>query len=185
MAEQFRFRPTAQGGVIVGSLEPEESQLLDRLLADVAELLEPAASETADPLVALTGYAPDVVAPEDPAVLSLLPNASADEAMSAEFRRLSEFSLRTQKTDDLAAARVLLGGRTSLRLTVAEAETATRALTSVALVLAERLGVTDDDAAARVASIENPTNDDEFLAVLYNFVGWVRGALSAALIDAL
>lgn len=185
MAEGFRFRPNAQGGQIVGALEPEERELMLRLLSDVGELLEPQRDAAEDPLVALTGYSPAASTPEDSAVLTLLPNASRDSELSEEFRRLSEYSLRTEKISDLQAARLLIDGRDTLRLTVEEAETLSRALTSVALVLADRLEISNDDDAAAVSAIENPKDDDEFLAVLYNFVGWVRGALSGALIDAL
>lgn len=184
VAERFRYRPGADGGSVVGRLEPEEIVILERVLADVEELLAPEGGEDQDPLVELTGYSPAAETPQDGALRALLPDAAEDGESAGEFRRLTEYSLRTDKIADLRAARMLIAAE-SLRLSLEEAETLARAFNSVAIVLAERLAIRTDEDAAAVSEIEDPQDDDEFMAVLYNFVGWIRGGLSAALVDAL
>lgn len=184
MAEHFRFRPGADGGRIVGLLEPEEITLLDRLLSDVETLLDPEEDAGQDPLVAITGYSPSAEEPEDSAVLALLPHGTPDPEDRSEFRRLTEYSLRQEKIEDLRTARGLLASG-SVSWSVSEAQTVARALNSLALVLADRLEIRSDDDAAALSEIADPSDDDEYMALLYNFIGWLRGAVSGALIDSL
>ncbi|GAA1347665.1 DUF2017 family protein [Falsarthrobacter nasiphocae] len=185
MAERFRYRPGADGGSFVGHLERGERAVLTRALADVAELLASDAPHgDVDPLVEITGYRPDAAAPEDPALLALLPDASLDPDVAGEFRRLAHEDVRRAKLEDLARSQEIFA-RDSLRLSREEAEAASRGLNSVAIVLAARLGVVDEETAEEVSAVEDMTDTESALAVLYNFVGWLRAGLSAALIDSL
>ena len=71
-------------------------QLIE-LLSD-GEPLEPVGD---DPLEAMLDFDAPREAPEDPALLRLLPDAHRDDAeVAAEFRRFTERGLRESKVDD-------------------------------------------------------------------------------------
>lgn len=109
-----------EGDQLVAEVDPGEREVLATVVADVAELLgggrfEDRARETGSARPG-SGAAPDdaaavamrlrldpLPAPDDPAVHRLLPDASRDDdAVAAEFRRLTEDDLRQQKIDRLA-----------------------------------------------------------------------------------
>src|SRR5262249_13744547 len=110
----------------------------------------PPVGPAADPLEALVGIGPaagsPAAAPQDPALVRLLPDGYTDDAEAAEeFRRLTETSLRRHKSE--TAQRVLDtlppdGGPVCLD------EEATRAwlstLNDIRLVVGTRLDVTED-----------------------------------------
>lgn len=86
----------------------------------------------------------------DPALGRLAPRAyHDDEHADREFRRLTEGDLMTRRRTDAETVNTSLG-TTDTRLEVVmdeqEAETWMRTLSAMRLVLAERLGITSDDA---------------------------------------
>lgn len=110
-----------EGDELVAEVDPGEREVLATVVADVAELLgggrfEDRARETGSARPARAGDASDdpaalglrlrldpLPAPDDPAVHRLLPDASRDDdAVAAEFRRLTEDDLRQQKIERLA-----------------------------------------------------------------------------------
>ncbi|MBN0040167.1 DUF2017 family protein [Cellulosimicrobium cellulans] len=162
------FRAEAQG--YVAELEPSERIVLAQLAGDVAQMLqeglpgrapgahrEPGegAPDDAWSPPGWTGPVPGghgsgATPPPDPAVSRLLPDASDDVEVAAEFRRFTQ--------DDLAArkvGRLVLLGRTLVDsepteaapfvVTREDAEDVAGALTDVRLVLAERLGLRTDE----------------------------------------
>jgi len=159
------FRPEAHG--YVAELEPSERIVLAQLAGDVAQMLQeglpgrpPGTSGEGAPDDAWSppgwtgpvpgGHASDATPPPDPAVRRLLPDASDDVEVAAEFRRFTQ--------DDLAArkvGRLVLLGRTLVDsepteaapfvVVREEAEDVAGALTDVRLVLAERLGLRTDE----------------------------------------
>lgn len=109
-----------EGDELVAEVDPGEREVLATVVADVAELLgggrfEDRARETGSARPGRGAAADDpaalgmrlrldpLPAPDDPAVHRLLPDASRDDdAVAAEFRRLTEDDLRQQKIDRLA-----------------------------------------------------------------------------------
>ncbi len=172
----------------VAGLGPTEREVFATVVADVAELLgaarfgadEATEPDTSGPLGALRMSTGTVDAPQDPAVRRLLPDASRDDdAVAAEFRRLTEGDLRAEKVGrlrDVWAALVAPAGprepgapgarrrsrpRTAvdddddLVLSREDAPAFAAALTDVRLVLAERLGIeTEEDADRLYATLE-------------------------------
>lgn len=158
--------------------------------------------------------------PDDPAVHRLLPDASRDDAaVSQEFRRLTEDDLRQQKIDRLAelfdalavdalangadAGDGAAGSRRSrrargrheaaavVRVDVARAPALAATLTDVRLVLGERLGVTDEEASARLEDevvATRPGADDhaaqarQYLGSVFLALGWWQETLMACLL---
>ncbi len=134
---------------IVMRFDPADAQVLRGLVTGVRELVggrSDDATHPVDPLEELVGTGTNTQAPRDPALARLLPDGYADdEEAAAEFRRLTETSLRQHKSE--TAQRVLdslpeQGGKVCLD------EDATRAwmsaLNDIRLVIGTRLDVTEE-----------------------------------------
>jgi|GEM_PF-100511 len=108
-----------------------------------------------------------VAAPRDPAVRRILPDASEDPELAAEFRRLTDADLRERKIAGLRTwwhALRTPGGRQgdAVAITAAEAPAVAAAMTDVRLVLADRLGVrTDEDGEAIYRELERASTPGE------------------------
>lgn len=85
----------------------------------------------------------------DPALARLAPSGYTNDAEAdREFRRLTEGDLMTRRRTDAEAVSTALGGdnvRLDLRLAEPEAEMWMRTLAAMRLVLAERLGIANED----------------------------------------
>lgn len=162
----------------VAELDEVEREVVARLATDVAELLGATPAQLAaaqehvdDPWAAgepsvedrLAGLVDSTAAePLDPALRRLLPTASEDAEVAAEFRRLTQVDLRAVKIGRLLALARALRQAGDGRLVVPRerADLLSAALVDVRLVLAERLGVEDDSAAEELyAEIERAEDD--------------------------
>lgn len=152
----------ARGGDLVASLEPAEAGILGLLVDQLEQLL------TADP---------DDVG-DDPVVGRLFPDGHRSDAeMAADYRDLTEASLRSGKADDLATVRASLpaeGGE--VRLDTDQAGAWLRTSNDLRLALGTRLGIDEDSEPPDDVTDET----DQQLAVYY----WLT-ALQGSLVDAL
>ncbi len=143
-------------GRIVGRLDSEEIAVVLQLLRLTKDFVAPEHEDTGDPLMDLiAGLGESDAQPEeprDPALLRLLPPAHrTDDAQAAEFRALTEHSLRQRKTRTLTAAIEALAESNppSISWDDAQAQSVMVAITDVRLILGERLGIrTDEDSTA-------------------------------------
>lgn len=148
-----RHRPgRAERAVQVWLPEPER-EILIGLLQQLDQLLDDgsAGDRPLDPLEALTGmvgHDAPARTPADPALARLLPDGHRDDPdLAAEYRRLTEFDLRSRKRSAARAAAEALGRSEPVLLQPAEAVQLLRSLTDLRLVLGERLELrTDADA---------------------------------------
>ncbi|WP_120006051.1 DUF2017 family protein [Nesterenkonia muleiensis] len=201
------FRATTRG--YKADLESHERRLLSQLCADVITMLEtrgkqltgddaPAGTDAEDDYAhfrrelaglgdqidgsdAAGGLAP----PDDAALARLLPDASSDPQEAAQFRRLSESSLRESKLADLRAARMALEGE-PVSLTEEQAPVFGRALNDVRLTLASRLGVEDEADAEQIhqmAKAGSAATTEALMAELYAFSTWLQETLFSAMLD--
>lgn len=195
------------GGHYVAEMDAVERQILAGAFADTATLLgtpldgepavpagEPAGGADGDPLALLDWSAEPVEEPLDPALLRLLPSASADDrALASEFRRLTEASLRREKVAHLRLVwRTLLRPAGPLAVARADAPAWAAALTDVRLVLADRLGIESDEDADRVhdevaggADAQEGDVEGEVraaLAALYSAMTWLQESLVQAML---
>jgi hypothetical protein len=139
-------------GSIELTLTADEAHLLRMFAELVAGLLAPddagAEGAATDPLEALVATSTDPIqAPEDPALLRLLPDAYGDAAAAGEFRRLMESDLRRQKIEALekvAHALVDVDHGVTFALVEDEPEVWLQALNDIRLFLGSRLGVTEE-----------------------------------------
>jgi hypothetical protein len=152
----------ARSGELVARLEPAEAGILGLLIDQLEQLL------TADP---------DDVG-DDPVVTRLFPDGHrSDPEMAADYRDLTEASLRSGKADDLAMVRASLpaeGG--DVRLDADQAGAWLRTSNDLRLALGTRLGIDEDTEPPDDVADET----DQQLAVYY----WLT-ALQGSLVDAL
>ncbi|MGC5168553.1 DUF2017 family protein [Luteimicrobium sp. DT211] len=208
------FKATRRG--YVAQLDTPERVVLAHVVGDVVELLQDAVPDAdGSPWGTLEAEA---LPPRDPALSRLLPEASTDPEVSGEFRRLTQGELAGAKATRLLAfaerllddevARAAATGRhvraerTDLVVPRDAARDTAAALTDVRLVLASRLGVTDDDeaedlyaeieAGAADDAAEEPTDDDapggvgdasrQFLGAVFVTAGWLQESLVGAML---
>lgn len=123
----------------------------------------------------------------DPAVRRLLPDGHHDDPeMAEEFRRLTGTSVRDRKLGHLRTAVQVVADaeKGRLRLTEEEATSLLISMTDVRLVLAERLGLGTDEAAAALSDEIATMDQDEprfALALGYEFLTWLQETLAVAL----
>lgn len=146
-------------------LDAVEREVIASIVAEIVELLgadlDVVPPDLQEATLLSRAVTPDsAVAPDDPAVRRLLPDASRDDAeVSQEFRRLTESDLRDTKVRRLVAFRQLLraaGEHVEVPRDTASDVAAT--LTDIRLVLADRLDLADDD---RVEALYVELEDDE------------------------
>jgi hypothetical protein len=151
-----------KGGELVARLEPAEARILALLLDQLEQLL------TAD--------AEDVAG--DPVLDRLLPAGHrSDPELAADYRELTESSLRAGKADDLATVRAGLppdGG--TVRLDPEQGAAWLRTSNDLRLALGTRLDVQEDTEPPEDLASE----EGQQLAVYY----WLTG-LQGSLVDAL
>lgn len=188
------FRRTRTG--YATRMDATERTIVGSVVRDVAELLGQGVGEErgetppapAQDLPVLQWNEPDPAAarlPQDPALARLLPPASEDDGVAAELRHLTEESIRSAKGERLR--RVwwdLQAGEDDIRVPADQAMAWAGALTDVRLVLAQRLGVEDAEAAERLEEVAS-TSDDEVsraLATLYLALSWLQESLVEAML---
>lgn len=145
---------------VSATFDPVEAALMRDLTAQLVELVEDGVpTETEDPFAAALGIGPGV-APEDPVLARLLPDAYTapgaqsdreQEENSHEFRRYTEMSLRQLKGGRARAVSQELAGDprdpVDVRLDETGAQAWLTVLTDLRLALAARIGLdTETDA---------------------------------------
>jgi len=151
-----------KGDLLVASLDRAEVDVVTLLLDQLEQLLTIDAEDAGG----------------DPVVRRLLPDGHRDDPeLAADYRDLTEASLRRDKADDLATMRATLPlGGGDVRLDAEQARTWLRTTNDLRLALGTRLDVTDET--------EPPDDvvgeDDHQLAVYY----WLT-AVQGSLVDAL
>jgi hypothetical protein len=153
---------SVRGGDIVGRLDAAEAGIVGLLLDQLEQLLAADADDVAG----------------DPVMARLLPEGHrGDPALAADYRELTETSLRSGKADDLAIVRATLpDGGGEVRLDRDQAGAWLRTSNDLRLALGTRLDVTEDTEPPEDIADEQ----DQQLAVYY----WLT-ALQGSLVDAL
>jgi uncharacterized protein (DUF885 family) len=189
-----------KGDRFVARLDSLEREVVAGLLEQTRDFLAPAPrTKTGDPFDDLVASMdmpsfqeatdPRMEGPRDPALERLLPPAHReDEAVAAEFRRLTEQGLRERKTANLTTAVDALrdADDDKVVLSAAQAQALVVALTDVRLLLGERLGLrTDDDAEELAQRLDDADQDDPamLLAAYYDFMTWLQESLTQSLMS--
>jgi hypothetical protein len=153
---------SARGGDVVARLDPAEAGIVGLLLDQLEQLLAADADDVAG----------------DPVMARLLPEGHrGDPELAADYRELTESSLRSGKGDDLAVVRATLpDGGGEVRLDREQAAAWLRSSNDLRLALGTRLDITEDTEPPD----EVVGEQDQQLAVYY----WLT-ALQGSLVDAL
>jgi hypothetical protein len=152
----------ARSGEVVARLDPAEAGIVGLLLDQLEQLLDADADDVRG----------------DPVMARLLPDGHrSDPELAADYRDLTESSLREGKTDDLAMVRASLpAGGGEVRLDRDQAAAWLRSTNDLRLALGTRLDVTEDTEPP-----DDPADEqDQQLAVYY----WLT-ALQGSLVDAM
>jgi hypothetical protein len=200
MAEPFR---SGRKGLEV-RLSDGERELLASLFSQLDELLDdgrPVSDDPFDELAALSGLAglgegiegaadaaPTTAAPDDPAIARLFPEANRDDPdAAAEFRRLTESSLRARKRAAARTAAEILTREGPVLLDEEQAQSLLKSLTDLRLVLGERLGLRTDEDATRLGAMLmvgiEPYEGWQPLAVTYELLQHIQESLVQALMS--
>ena len=152
----------ARGGEVVARLDRAEAGILGLLLDQLEQLLDA-----------------DSVA-EDPVLQRLFPDGHRGDAeIAADYRDMTEESLRSGKADDLATVRATLpleGGE--VRLDRDQAGAWLRTTNDVRLALGVRLDITEDTEPP-----DDPAGDEGQQLAVYYWLTAVQGSLVDALVD--
>jgi hypothetical protein len=151
-----------RGGEVVARLDPAEAGVVGLLLDQLEQLLEADADDVGG----------------DPVIARLFPDGHrGDPELAADYRELTETSLRSAKADDLATVRATLpqaGGE--VRLDQEQAAAWLRSTNDLRLAMGTRLEISEDTEPPEEITGE----EDQQLAVYY----WLT-ALQGSLVDAL
>jgi hypothetical protein len=152
----------SEGGQLVAHLEPAEAGIVGLLLDQLEQLLEADVDDVGG----------------DPVMARLLPAGHRGDAeLAADYRELTEASLRSGKADDLASVRATLPeGGGAVRLDGDQAAAWLRTTNDLRLALGTRLDISEDTEPPE----EVTGDEDQQLAVYY----WLT-ALQGSLVDAL
>jgi hypothetical protein len=170
-----------KGDDVVVTLTSEERQLLASLATAICTLLERDGDTVDDdPLAALVGMSSEpVVAPDDPVLRRLLPDAYGDPELAAEFRQLTDADLRARKASALRRVLDDVTGDDTVALDEDEGVGMwVQGINDVRLVLGTRLDVTED----WTDSFDTLPPDDPRIP-LYLFYDWLS-SLQDALVRA-
>ncbi|UOY03537.1 DUF2017 family protein [Blastococcus sp. PRF04-17] len=151
-----------RGGDLVARLDPAEAGVVGLLLDQLEQLLDADADDVGG----------------DPVMARLLPvGHRGDPELAADYRELTEASLRSGKADDLATVRASLpSGGGEVRLDRDQAAAWLRTTNDLRLAMGTRLEITEDTEPPDEVTGE----EDQQLAVYY----WLT-ALQGSLVDAL
>jgi hypothetical protein len=154
------FRRTGED--VVARLDPAEAGIVGLLLDQLEQLLQAAQDDVAG----------------DPVLARLLPDGHrGDPGLAADYRELTESSLRSGKADDLATVRATLppdGG--DVRLDPDQAGAWLRCTNDLRLALGTRLEITEDTEPP-----DEVTGEDSQQLAVYYWLTSVQGSLVDAL----
>jgi hypothetical protein len=152
----------ARSDDVVARLDPAEAGVLGLLLDQLEQLLDA-----------------DSVA-EDPVLQRLFPDGHrGDPEIAADYRDMTEESLRSGKAEDLAIVRATLPpGGGEVRLDRDQAGAWLRTTNDVRLALGVRLDITEDTELP-----EDPAEDEGQQLAVYYWLTAVQGSLVDALVE--
>ncbi|HLS45340.1 MAG TPA: DUF2017 domain-containing protein [Ornithinicoccus sp.] len=203
MATPFRVR----GGRLTATWDTAEVAVVMHLLRLTRDFVAPERESTGDPfadLVAGLGGTADPEEPSDPALRRLLPPAHrTDPEQAADFRRLTEHTLRSRKAANLSTAIAALGESlptegdhepdepAQLALDTDQARALAMALTDIRLILGERLEMRTEEDSERL----HEEFDKELAGegemdpaavqqmAYYDFLTWIQESLTLAMLE--
>ncbi len=155
----------SRGDQLVARLDRAEAGVLGLLLDQLEQLLEADTDDVGD----------------DPVLQRLFPDGHRGDAeMAADYREMTEGSLRSGKADDLATVRATLpDGGGEVRLDADQAAAWLRSTNDLRLALGTRLDIAEDTEPP-----DEITGDEDQQLAVYYWLTAVQGSLVDALVAA-
>ena len=168
------------GGAYSLDLTLDEAQILINLVEQLLELLGEGDFfhhyDSSDPLAQLLAMPAEIVTPDDPVLLRLLPNAYADPEAASDFRRYTEPQLRGSKQRNLRLVReqltVLVDENHGGVIEELDADIWLKAINDLRIALSIRLEITEDS----FETFELLPDEDPQKSVyaVYFWLGWLQ-----------
>ena len=167
-------------GVYSLDLTLDEAHILINLVEQLLELFGEGDFfhhyDANDPFAQLMSMQHEVVTPDDPVLLRLLPNAYADPEAAGDFRRFTEGAIRASKQRVLHEVRahlaILVDQDQAGRVSDLEADTWLMALNDLRLALSVRLEL-DEESFELFESLPDEDPQKSIYAVYY-WLGWLQ-----------
>lgn len=166
----------------------DEAQILINLVEQLLELLGEGDFfhhyDSSDPLAQLLAMPAEIVTPDDPVLLRLLPNAYADPEAASDFRRYTEPQLRGSKQRNLRLVReqltVLVDENHGGVIEDLDADIWLKAINDLRIALSIRLEITEDS----FETFELLPDEDPQKSVyaVYFWLGWLQENLLGLLL---
>jgi hypothetical protein len=158
----------------------DEAQILINLVEQLLELLGEGDFfhhyDSTDPLAQLLAMPAEIVTPEDPVLLRLLPNAYADPEAASDFRRYTEPQLRGAKQKNLRLVRegltILVDEKQGGVIEELDAQVWLTAINDLRIALSVRLEITEDSFEKfELLSEQDPQKP---VYAVYFWLGWLQ-----------
>jgi len=166
----------------------DEAQILINLVEQLLELLGEGDFfhhyDSSDPLAQLLAMPSEIVTPDDPVLLRLLPNAYADPEAASDFRRYTEPQLRGSKQWNLRLVReqltVLVDENHGGVIEELDADIWLKAINDLRIALSIRLEINEDS----FETFELLPDEDPQKSVyaVYFWLGWLQENLLGLLL---
>jgi hypothetical protein len=168
------------GGAFSLDLTLDEAHILINLVEQLLELFGEGDFfhhyDANDPFAQLMSMQHEVVAPDDPVLLRLLPNAYADPEAANDFRRFTEGAIRASKQRVLHEVRahlaILVDQEQSGTVSDLEADTWLMALNDLRLALSVRLEI--DEASFELFESLPDEDPQKSIYAVYYWLGWLQ-----------
>jgi hypothetical protein len=158
----------------------DEAQILINLVEQLLELLGEGDFfhhyDSSDPLAQLLAMPSEIVTPDDPVLLRLLPNAYTDPEAASDFRRYTEPQLRGAKQKNLRLVReqltVLVDEKSGGVIEDIEADVWLKALNDLRIALSIRLEISETSFETfELLPDEDPQKP---VYAVYFWLGWLQ-----------
>jgi hypothetical protein len=166
----------------------DEAQILINLVEQLLELLGEGDFfhhyDSSDPLAQLLAMPSEIVTPDDPVLLRLLPNAYADPEAASDFRRYTEPQLRGSKQRNLRLVReqltVLVDENHGGVIEELDADIWLKAINDLRIALSIRLEINEES----LETFELLPDEDPQKSVfaVYFWLGWLQENLLGLLL---
>jgi len=169
----------------------DEAQILINLVEQLLELLGEGdfyhhydSQNLADPLAQLLAMPAEIVTPDDPVLLRLLPNAYADPEAASDFRRYTEPQLRGAKQRNLRLVReqltVLVDENHGGVIEELDADVWLKAINDLRIALSIRLEINEDSFETFELLPEEDAQKPVY--AVYFWLGWLQENLLGLLL---
>jgi hypothetical protein len=166
----------------------DEAQILINLVEQLLELLGEGDFfhhyDSSDPLAQLLAMPSEIVTPDDPVLLRLLPNAYADPEAASDFRRYTEPQLRGAKQRNLRLVReqltVLVDENVGGVIEEVDADIWLKAINDLRIALSIRLEINENSFETfELLPDEDPQKP---VYAVYFWLGWLQESLLGLLL---